>query len=212
MSATRVLGLTAIVAVGLLIAASAASAEAIRGDPGGVLLPTGTLITGASQPGGATLTVPGHATVRCQGTLGLTVGPNRVANPMVITVNSFTLDGCSDADTATVITRCHTISPTPSATITSTMFSHFVTLTSISTRCAISGSGTACYYRIPSATGTYIGSTSSLSSFGSSDVTHSVPAGATDDAGSACGTSGSLSVGSLGFHGPNGTTVTLLNS
>jgi hypothetical protein len=154
--------------------------------PGLAVVPTGAAIMNDTSDGAAFTT--GAGTVTCTGvTFDLTAGLSWNSPHVDSTVDRLTLSSCSDTLPSVAFASCRTVAPT---TIT---LGRFAQWHRPSLRCA--NTSGACYY----------GATQLLGSPGSDNVaatlrfttqsiTHTVPAGASDDLGSgACGTGGALS-------------------
>jgi hypothetical protein len=217
MSIRRSVLSAAIAAVCCLVVASSASAATtvIRTDPGGARVTSGAVITGTSE-GPATLTLDSTGSITChgsfQGVLSATDG-----NPSVsATMPTFAMAGCSDTLPIVSIDTCsrHGFGVfTMSAT--SSLGGTFNVL-DINLFCHVAGTGTpgtGCYFTLPSSTGSFTNSNSTLG-FGNVPLAHTVPSGTTNDIGAFCGNTGAFNANFANVHttGGAGGRITLATS
>jgi hypothetical protein len=203
--------LAAISALGLLaIGSASASATSVRADPSGTALTAGTSITnGGSDP--ATLALSGFGEINCTSTtFSATVGASGGAS-VTGTLDALTFTSCTDTLPVITISSCHLANAgVPTVHITAIAGGGTVVLNNTFVRCILAGSTSACYYQASTASGTAQNANSALSYTGVA-VTHSAPAGRTDDLGGVCGNSGSFNATLTDVRAPTGTITITTN-
>jgi hypothetical protein len=212
--AIRKLALLASSCVFGLVGAGAGSASAATyvhgGTTSGNLLPAASTILNRSSDT-ATLTLNGTGELSCTVTTGFaTVGASGGAT-VSATGNSLTFTSCTDTIPVINIQSCHLAATTlPTAVVTATSHNGgTVVFSNTFVRCVAAGSTSGCYYKATTASGT-ASNTGATLSYASVGVTHTAPAGATDDLGVACGTIGSFSMALTDLvRGATGTTLVL---
>ena len=216
----------ATLAIGLTGLTSASATTVVRTDPGNLLAPAGTIITGGTQTtatasptmtggpftgGTAFLSLPATGTITCggfaQGVLTTTDG-----NPSVRgTLTTFALTPCHDTIPVINVTGCTAVPPLPEITVTATATGGTNTLTNLFKRCTLAGSPAACYYRAATATAVFTNANATLT-YSNVSVQHTAPAGTTDDLGALCGSTGTFSADFPDIHTTGNRTLTVTTS
>jgi hypothetical protein len=166
----------------LTVAPAASASTFLRTDPFGTTVAIGSTVT-SGVGDGISLFVSGGPAISCgSSSLGLTIGTNGGAL-VTGTLTSLAFVGC------TASLGCQ---KAPGTTVPVTLATTDVVFYDLYLKCVVNAATDKCYYRSPAATGwvdNFLGA--SLHFNGGVGVTHSPPSGATDDAGAACGTTGS---------------------
>jgi hypothetical protein len=189
-------------------ASSASAASWITDELGN--FPTNITST-ASDP--ATLSLSGgFGDITCNTTtFNLHVGPGGGAS-IDGSLNTLVFENCTDSIPVITITACDKHGGSPTATITAGAGGGSVTLSPTTVFCTVAGSANGCYYQAPDATGVISNATNSIT-FTNTAVTHTVPAGTTNDLGNLCGAGGAFNVTLTHVvNAANNSTVTLLTN
>jgi hypothetical protein len=168
------------------------------------------ITSNASDPATLQMTLEGlSADISCnRTTLSVSVGAGGGAT-IAGTLNSLSLENCTDSFPVITFTACSLSGSTPTATLTAGAGGGSMTLAATVLFCAVAGSTSGCYYRAADATGSFQNVTNSVQ-YANVAITHVTGTG---DLGSLCGTSGSFGVTLTQMvNAANNSPVTLLTA
>lgn len=181
--------------------------------------PVGNTLTGVStlsyRAGDATTLTNGVGTITCGGAaMDLLVGPSG-GTGVTGSLNALSLSSCTDTIPLFSVTSCtRTASPTTAVLFNAnTATGGTQTLSNLLIRCPVDEAALACYYGATSISGT-VANTPATTTYNNASITHTVPAGVTDDLGASfCGTNATFSAKLTGLtQTTTGTPLTLKQS
>jgi hypothetical protein len=187
------LSLLAATALATLAVASSASAASYfhAGTATGNVLPNGTVVQGSKAAGGFSLIVTGFGTISCPAqTITYTAGASGGAT-IGVSLTTWASTGCTDTLPVINVTACNGSGLPLAGTATGTgAAGGTIAFTNLIVKCTLNGLATFCYYRVPTATGTYTNTNATLVYNAVAATHYTLPA---DDQGALCGTNAALS-------------------